>query len=160
MQGIITELSERYGSPIFAPHITLCTVPSDTPLEKLKAAATNLPAQRVRFDAVETGGTLFQSVFIAVHPSDELRALQSAVSERLGVKDVQIPHFPHLSLYYGNDKKQEISDKLHAEGIVQRRDGGGVLVDGTDGFPVSEVWIVLCDGGVATWQVLGRVQLE
>lgn len=163
MQGIITELSERHNSPIFAPHITLCTVPSDTPVEKLKDVAANLPAvELVRFDAVETGGTFYQSVFVAIHPSDELRALQSTVFERLGLENVKMPNFPHLSLYYGDDaaKKTAIRDRLHADGIVQRCEAGGVTVDSTERFPINEVWITRCDGPVADWQVLARVPLE
>ncbi|EJD53224.1 LigT-like protein [Auricularia subglabra TFB-10046 SS5] len=161
MQGLISELSARHSSPLFAPHITLCTVPSNTPnyLERLKDACAGLPKQDVKFDAVETGGTFFQSVFIAVHPSAALVELKKAIFERLGLPDADMPRFPHMSLYYGDERKQEIRDRLYEDGTVETLPEGGVFVGGSKGWPVNEIWIARCEGEVKTWEILAKVPL-
>jgi len=159
LQGVISTLANRFDSPSFPPHITLVTVPSDTNVDALVHSIPCDGPIQVLFESVTMGATFFQSVFIAIHASEELLALQRTCARQLNVDDTTMPHFPHLSLFYGIDKKLEVKAHLEEERIVANPQDGRVAFDGLHGFLATEVWVARCDGPVDEWQVVTKVAL-
>ncbi|KZT39712.1 hypothetical protein SISSUDRAFT_984419, partial [Sistotremastrum suecicum HHB10207 ss-3] len=107
------------------------------------------------FADVKTGSTFFQSVFISVVPDPVLEEHQTTVHDVLGLPK-KTPEFPHISLFYGDHRKQEIADELRLSGIVKEVEGG-ISVAGLQGFKLAPPWIVLCDGPVSDWRVLKKL---
>lgn len=73
-------------------------------------------------------------------------------------------YFPHLSLMYGVDSKEEgrIANEIIRE-LEERgeagQDGERYQVKGMYKFAAKEVWCVRCEGKVEDWEVLGKVKL-
>ncbi|TFY71372.1 hypothetical protein EVG20_g1636 [Dentipellis fragilis] len=167
--------------PTFHPHITLASLPASIDLLVLREAIpishSVLP---VRFAAVAAGNHYFRSVYVAIQPSTDLATLHGLVHEALDVEP-RTPLFPHMSLYYIDDKDEQAFDErkraladLVSRGVVLDDEQGGVALDcvagdpnvdpqvaGTklNGFIGSEIWIVKCEGAVEEWEVLDKIIL-
>jgi len=166
--------------PKFQPHITLTTVPSITPLDVLLAAVpVSQSSLRADFDALHAGDHYFRSVYIAIHPSDELIRVHKEIHENLGIKNPESPKYPHMSVYYIADSEPEERTRVHQEliangTVVKDEVHGGIAVDCSKGprpnidsssdvlkgFDGAEIWAALCDGPVETWTVEGKVKLR
>lgn len=156
LENLISSLANNHDSPIFQPHITFGTFPSDLDVSTIESALANVDLRRnIRFADVKTGSTFFQSVFIAVVPNPVLEELLKTVHDTLGLP-TKTPEFPHMSLFYGDHRKQEIADELRLSGTVKEVEGG-VSVAGIHGLKLAAPWIVLCDGPVSEWQVLRKL---
>ena len=123
-----------YELHFFEPHITLGTVPSDTPVSLLRSALPSLSVPlHISFKAVEAGDHYFRSVLIDVTNTSALSSLHSSVQTNLKEKllasnkndetegistptvpALKSPRFPHLSLLYIPD--------AHAADRVRVRD--------------------------------------
>ncbi|KAH7107647.1 hypothetical protein BKA62DRAFT_825110 [Auriculariales sp. MPI-PUGE-AT-0066] len=148
-EAIINDVSERYNSPLFIPHITLATLEVQDAPRILASAATDLgDALVARFAGVEIGGTFHQSVFATIEPSPELLALRAEVERRLGALWMPSSLYPHLSLAYGDSNKQQILDELASQNMISVV-GSVVTVGGLTEFPVSEIWVVNSSRNVA-----------
>jgi Cyclic phosphodiesterase-like protein len=110
------------------------------------------------FEQVRTGPTFYQSVFIAIQPSQQLSQLHQHVHESLQSQP-RTPEFPHLSLYYGDEGKDEVLQKLQEDGVIHNLDGP-VIVGGIREFLAMEVWVVDCVGKPEEWSIIGKVALN
>lgn len=112
------------------------------------------------FEEVRTGATFYQSVFIAIQPSAQLSQLHQHVHGTLGVQP-KTPEFPHLSLYYGDEGKDEIVRKLYQTGITHNLESKGtVTVGGIKEFLASEIWVVKCADRPLEWTVVDKIALN
>ncbi|GAA5889200.1 hypothetical protein JCM6882_000673 [Rhodosporidiobolus microsporus] len=115
---LISELSTKYLTPSFPPHVTLLSsIPSTTPLDEVLSRLTTAlsafrashpsPSSSVSLPLAAPGtrGTYFQYVFAAVSPTPALLALRKAASDAFfpDLKGKGDDYFPHLSLVYGRD---------------------------------------------------------
>lgn len=159
--------------PHFHPHVTLATVPSDTPVETLRAA---IPADQraipVTFKAVEVGDKYFMSIYVVVYQDEFLGVLRDALGNALG--EQTIPPKAHVSLFYIDnadaEERQKMADKLTEQGrIVELGEymvaldcsaEGSEGTDVVDGFNGGEIWIASCDGPVETWSVKDKIRLK
>lgn len=164
----------------FEPHITLGTVPSDTPVELLRQA---IPADTqpltVKFSRAESQDTFFRSAIVHCERTSELDSLLLTVKSSLegpggdalkgGVK-VQAIDFPHVSLYYIDDERAEqrkpALEQMFEDGtLVQEEDGLAIRLGGEGkedlvrGFVAEEIWVALCDGPLDEWKVLEKISL-
>jgi 2',3'-cyclic-nucleotide 3'-phosphodiesterase len=164
LQAVISSLSKDIGSPDFPPHITLLSdrSPFIIPSEVSQLPIPTVPRFKVEFKVVQTGGTFYQSVLVAVHPSGELLELHRLTREALSVPaSPETVYFPHLSLFYGDpsqEEKEAIAQALYDDGRAVQTNGQ-VTVGGVNHFEVSEAWVVRTEGLPADWKVLDKRQL-
>jgi len=156
---LIDSIAQERRSPLFRPHVTLASLPDSVTIEQVAAALLLEPPVPLAFDDICTGKTFYQSVFISMRPSFEILALRQRVHEKLGI-EAKTPHFPHMSLYYGDTDREAIVDKLKEEGWVQNIDGGGVIVGATSAVEAMEVWMMDCSGKPEDWNMIMRVKLD
>lgn len=126
LSGIVAELADRFGSPRFAPHLTLMNERPDQP-EALAVLwhdiADGIAPFGAEIAAVETGPAFFRSLyarFAAEGPLARLRQRsEAALSLRPGA-----PFMPHVSLAYGlaegsakERARRELAERLAARPI-------------------------------------------
>lgn len=97
--GIVRELSDRFGTPGFGPHLTV-SGDSGTPRDRLEAAIAAAAERVATFDeaitAVETSAAYFRSFYARFAVSPALLALKRALDS-----DGLESFMPHVSLLYG-----------------------------------------------------------
>ena len=162
--------------PPFAPHITLCTVPSSMDTSELcSAVPKDQPVMPVTFKAVEVGSKYFMSVYVTVPHVGALDSLRESLKTTLGERTV--PPISHVSLFYIDDSEPEEREKMASE----LRNEGRVIELGEDrvaldcaevpsgdptspdvvsGFIGGEIWVAVCDGPVPGWTVKEIIRLR
>ncbi|KAJ7632906.1 2',3'-cyclic-nucleotide 3'-phosphodiesterase [Roridomyces roridus] len=154
----------------FQPHITVASLPPDIPHDLEHTLSSISQEFRVSFDTVEIGDHFFRSVYIAVHPSDEMLALHRAVHTKLGIINPRTPKYPHMSLCYISDEdapeRTKYLQQLQSSGRI-RQDGTSVSLnsregDGSEdvwvsGFQAAELWLVDCTGPVDSWTPKSKI---
>lgn len=126
-------------------------------VDALSSALRDVEPFDLTYTDLDSHGTFFQYLFVAVDKSEQLAALRhrvrSALLPRLPA-EVPSDYFPHLSLMYGVDNEtrrvQEIIEGLQGKEEVRR--GAG--------FRAESVLLVKCEGPPAEWQVLETVRLQ
>lgn len=106
---VIQELSARYSSPNFEPHISLLGVwegSESIAAEKAERTAQGLSPFHVRFDSIGSLDYYFRNLFIRLEDSPELTHAYEYAHHVFGIQK-PAPFMPHLSLYYGNLPVQE-----------------------------------------------------
>ncbi|KAF8463806.1 2',3'-cyclic-nucleotide 3'-phosphodiesterase [Gautieria morchelliformis] len=158
LQGVIESISKAHSSPSFPPHATLASLPESISLAEINSCLSSQEQVMLSFEQVRTGPTFYQSVFIAIQPSPQLSQLHQHVHESLRLQP-KTPEFPHLSIYYGDEGKDEILQKLQEDGIIHKVDGA-IKVGDIREFLAMEVWVVYCVGKPEEWSVIGKVALK
>ena len=148
LAGIVGELSGRFGTPLFAPHLTLQgdTETTPTQLEQaITAAADAVDAFAEPVAIVEGSDAYFRSFYARFAVSPDLAKLKRALDPE------GFAHFmPHVSLLYGEVEAEakaaaiaEINARLAGRAI--RFDRIGIVTSGQD-VPIAD-WRVVA--GVA-----------
>ncbi len=116
----IRDLSAKYGSPSFEPHVTLLggLTGSEAVLRQL---TSSLAASLHPFDIVLTSAgyedSYFKSLYIHVQKSRELMNARTRAEQLFGHNADERYH-PHLSLMYGNfpqEEKERILNRMGRE---------------------------------------------
>jgi 2',3'-cyclic-nucleotide 3'-phosphodiesterase len=158
LQNLIASLSKTHSSPSFPPHITLANLPACISIPEIISSLSSEEKIKVAFEEVRTGKTFFQSVFAAIQASSRLSQLHEHVHKTLGVQ-AKTPEFAHLSLYYGDEGKEEMATQLQEDGVVEL-DAGRCIVAGVHNFMVEDIWVVQCQGRPEEWSVVEKVRLR
>lgn len=166
------EPTSEESFPNFEPHVTLASLPPDTPVSAIRACIPQDQEQiNIAFRSLEIGSHYFRSVYIPVKLSPELSTLHQEVHAALRVHP-KTPAYPHVSLCYVSDKDAEkglrrqfaesLQVKEESDGIALGVDGGRDESedDGMASFRANEIWIVRCEGPVETWEVLDIIELN
>jgi hypothetical protein len=99
LSGIVTELSRRFGTPLFTPHLTV-KGDTDMPQPALAAAIADAAGQVAAFseivEGIETSETFFRSFYARFAVSSPLAALKRQLDSQASE-----PFMPHVSLLYG-----------------------------------------------------------
>lgn len=109
--GVIEELSARYGTPRFRPHLTLVSG-----IESLIDPAPLVPRVRdleIRPLRIVVGDDYYRCIVVEVAASAELVALRREAEMLCGVAGGEF--WPHISLVYGDlgvGEKREIVARL------------------------------------------------
>jgi len=115
----IAELSRRYGTPSFEPHVTLLGGIGEGEGEVLRRGALLAASARpiaIRLSAVRRGDEYFRCLFLEAERSPDLLAAHEHASDLLGARG-RAPFLPHLSLLYGRLAAEDVSatdEALHA----------------------------------------------
>ncbi|KAF7974849.1 hypothetical protein HWV62_11233 [Athelia sp. TMB] len=153
--------------PHFEPHITLAaSLPSSltpaTILASVPPGAPGAPKLRARFKSIEAGDVYFRSVYIDIEASPELIQLRDDIHAKLrehASVHPKAPRFPHMSLYYIDDadaaERRTAAEDL--QGQTQTHGGGTLKLGGLSGFDGAEIWVVRCEGPVAEWAPLAKM---
>lgn len=144
LTAIVTELSDRFGTPLFAPHLTL-RGDTEQPVAELEravdAAARQVSGFAEPVSLVEGSETFFRSFYARFAICPPLAALKRALDpEEIG------SFMPHVSLLYG---PVEPVAKTHAISEIDKRLAGraisfdriGVVTSGQD-VPIAD-WRVV-----------------
>ena len=150
LAGIVGDLSGRFGTPLFAPHLTLQGDTETTPdaLEHaITAAAETVAAFSQQVSVVEGSDAYFRSFYARFAVSPALAKLKQA----LDPEDFE-SFMPHVSLLYGSIEAAakaaaiaEIDARL--AGRVIRFDRVGIVTSGQD-VPIAD------------WRVVASVALR
>lgn len=148
--ALIARLSERLGTPRFAPHLTLAGgtfASAEEPLARVAALAARRPPVLVRLGEAACTDAYFRCLFVRAERTPALDALHRAAAEALG--EPPDPDFmPHLSLVYG-DLARERKEAILAE-IGRRFD-----VD----FVADQLALYAPEGEPETWRPAGEFVL-
>ncbi len=115
LDKIIRDLSKRYGTPYFEPHVTLTgglKGPEDEIIHRTHLLADFLEPYKITLTKVGYTDNYFRCMFIR---AKETKPVMAANAIAKGIYDVQKdePYMPHSSLAYGNldmkTKKQIIA---------------------------------------------------
>jgi 2'-5' RNA ligase len=104
LSEIIRALSERYGTPRFAPHVTLLgqtLKPRREIIAITREVASEHEAIPIKLMQPAYTSDYFRSLFIEAEPSNALLAARKLAVERFGLS-AKYDFRPHLSLLYGD----------------------------------------------------------
>lgn len=158
LQDTIGRNSHRFNSPSFTPHITLAALPHSLSLNEIERAFKELIPEvelPIRLDSVQQGDTFHQSVFARVDQSssDYLQGLQEKLYRSLAVTPLEpLPHFAHLSLYYGTDPEAKSFVSQDASTMKVFEESVRVALGG--------FWLTDCSGAVENWKILLKVDAK
>jgi 2'-5' RNA ligase len=104
LQVIIDELAQRFGTPPFKPHMTLCSGRWAISVEQLNACAQAIARESTALDLDTIGLNYtdrFFQFFYLVLQAEKIDPLAKAAKQHL--PDSRLPQpFPHLSLIYSD----------------------------------------------------------
>lgn len=143
LRGIIAELSARFGTPLFEPHLTLAGdlhASSGAYVPLLDDLAKACPAFSLPIAGIVRTEAYFRSFYAAFARGAELDALkQVCVAQAGGTAD---GFTPHISLLYG---KVDDAQKAAAASDVEKRLHGKriefdrvVVTNSSDNVPINE----------------------
>lgn len=158
LTSLLDELADQHSTPHFSPHVTLLSgISIDAPIqhlsEQVHSVAESTAPFRLELSGVGTHGTYFQYVFAKVEASSALLKLRQQVGQAVLPGTDGSEYFPHLSLVYGQD-----SETLKARDIVKEIEAS--KDERLQGFEVSGVKIVRCQGRPEEWRVIENVPFE
>ena len=148
--ALIGELSARFGTPSFPPHVTLLggtAADADTAVASARNLAARLHDFSVRFEGLEHSAEFFRALVVRIAPDlpilDARRRAQMAFpAEPVG------PFLPHLSLLYGS---LPVETRRHLTAEVRESAPGSIVLRGLD--------VVATEGAPAEWRRLARFAL-
>jgi len=159
LQEVIERNSQKFNSPSFTPHITLAALPHSLSLNEIertfKELIPEIECLPICLDSVQQGDTFHQSVFAKVDPSssDYLQDIQEKLYRSLAVTSPNpLPHFAHLSLYYGTDSEEKSSVSQDASTMKVFEESVRVALGG--------LWLADCSGAVDNWKILLKVDVK
>jgi 2'-5' RNA ligase len=119
LQEKIKKLSQKYDTPIFAPHVTLVSSleASETEMISLtKTLASSLHPVELVLTKAGWQSDYYKSIFIHIQNNGELKWMYKTACQLFDLPDAE-PYFPHLSLLYGNI---ELNEKERILNIIGR----------------------------------------
>ncbi len=114
----IKELSKRYHSPSFSPHVTLLgglQMPESKLIPLTETLAHSLEPFTVYLNKAGTGSSYFQSLYIKVKKSEAIMSAHHIAKELFDLNEEK-EYFPHLSLMYGRQTENEKNKLLNIMG--------------------------------------------
>lgn len=118
LSRVIGDLSTRYSTPAFEPHITLFSglrAAQPELIEKCAGLSRLLNAFDIRLTTIESRNEYFRALFLRAELAGDLEAANAKAAELLQVNEAR-PFLPHLSLLYGDipaEEKQKLIVELH-----------------------------------------------
>ncbi|MCR4330845.1 MAG: hypothetical protein NUV49_03115 [Patescibacteria group bacterium] len=150
LQRVISDLSMKYETPTFEPHVTLISgMDRETEaLEYTVQIARRLRPFYIELGVPQRGDKYFRSLFAEVKETPELMEANKVAQKVCGKKEI---YKPHLSLLYG-ELGGEVS--LHALAYVRSRfqQGGG--------FPVVNLFLYKNEVDPWRWQRIAGFKIR
>ena len=144
----IEKLSEEYGGPLFAPHLTLLAAIPETNEEELvhmsHTLALNLQPFTLTLEGFGAEDAYFRTLYMTVRNRDEVVRYHAIAREVFGGVDAS-EYLPHVSLLYGlydTERKQESIASLQALSPLS--------------FEVGSLTLWHTPGAAHTWRRIGE----
>jgi 2'-5' RNA ligase len=153
LSGMIRDLSKRFGTPRFQPHLTLAgdlAAPSNHLVAGLEAIVRDVVAPVLPVAAVETGPEFFRSFYARFERSDTLDTLRERAHDAAGL-EVPDTFLPHVSLAYGVAEADRSESRATWSGWLEGMD-----------VRFDRVAVVLSSGSVPIedWTVIATAKLQ
>lgn len=149
LSQIINFLSNKYGGPIFFPHLTLVGGINKDKKEIFKATdmiASDIDNLKLTLGETSFGTTFFQSVFVRVKASASLMRQNIRAREVLSIGNDM--YMPHVSLLYGNHN-MKIREEATQQINLQNRN-----------FNIEKLVVVLSSNDPDEWKILHQANLN
>ncbi|MBU0578774.1 hypothetical protein KKE34_04260 [Patescibacteria group bacterium] len=150
IEGVVSQYSKEYDSPIFTPHVTIngrVSLTDDQVIRKVEKAVFNIKSFEIEVGNVEFSTTYFQCVFVRMKTSAKLLETHLSLKNALGVKDQHV-FMPHASLVYG-DFDMKTREKIASE-----------IKFKSTGFIAKKITIVRVDSSnPKDWNIVKQVPL-
>ena len=117
LKKIILDLSKKYNSPIFEPHITLlpggCELDKKIVIDKLSEIVRKTKPFKTTFGKLNQLDEHFKSIFIEVEKTKDLINFANSIQKEVNGK-AALNYSPHLSILYGDfsNEKKDATIKL------------------------------------------------
>lgn len=150
MGALVSELSCRFGTPAFSPHVTLIgglEQHPDAVLGRARELARALHPVSVRFLGVQRGNDYFRALYVLASPDLPILDARRR-AESLFAAHPRESFMPHLSLLYG---------ALPAE--TMRLVADEVTPSAPPSLLLQTLEVVVTDGPVSRWRSLARLPL-
>lgn len=156
LQHSICSLAQRWGAPVFAPHLTVCsgisTVSIHAVIAQCTALATTTHPLVLVPTALGTTSDFYRCLFLHIAANDALSVLRSRV---LPWAEERQPWIPHISLLYADipeDRKIEMMPEVsaHCNTPIECATLALYITTGT-----VEQW-----HEVASWQLAARSSID
>ncbi|MCX8011463.1 MAG: hypothetical protein N3A61_09945 [Ignavibacteria bacterium] len=145
LQNLITELSLKYSTPNFEPHITLLHGIEDD-LDNINKnfilLSKNLSQFQLRFLELKCGEEFFKSIFIEVELNQELTDLY-LLGKKLFGQWGNLDFKPHVSLMYSNIK---LSRKIEIANSIKISTWEKVII--------NKIQLMKTIGKVEEWEII------
>ncbi|MDX1591236.1 MAG: hypothetical protein R3283_04700 [Balneolaceae bacterium] len=152
LSAAIESLSKSLSSPLFLPHITLASVPSDSDseilLDNLDQFASDRQELIVRAKDLICGKPPFQRYYLLLKESETLQQFSETMDSLLGGNYSRKTNY-HISLYYGFESCDEIRVAY---------DHGNM--DLPNEMYIQSIALVNIDGYPEEWEILGQRKLS
>ncbi|HEV7256850.1 MAG TPA: 2'-5' RNA ligase family protein [Bosea sp. (in: a-proteobacteria)] len=99
LSGIVADLSRRFGTPLFTPHLTV-KGDTDMALPALAAAIAEAAGQVAAFQEVVAGIETSETYFRSFYARFAIAPALATLKQRLDAQASE-PFIPHVSLLYG-----------------------------------------------------------
>ncbi len=155
LQGIILDLSMKYETPMFEPHVTLIGE-MNCGLGEASEYASQI-ARRLRPFYVELGmpcrgDTYFKALFAEIKETPELMEANKIAQEVCGTKQAYKPHLSLLySLLHGDLDEEVLRGTLHY--LRNKFQSGG-------GFPVTTLFLYQTEGEPWHWHRIAGIKIR
>lgn len=143
LQERINNMSQRYDTPSFAPHITLLgsLKSSETELISLTdILVSSLSPFEVRLTKAGYSDRFYQSLFLRVEKNNMFQEVRKRACQLFDMSDTEDYH-PHLSLLYGDlsqKEKERILNIMGREFYIR--------------FPVKSIVLMQTEGTPEQWK--------
>lgn len=150
---IITELSSKYNTSSFEPHVTLLTgitLSEDEVIKRAKQLADKLKPFKVSLDFVDFDNALLSAIVCWLQQNKGLENLHKEAAELFEIKEAR-EYRPHISLMYGDFPEIAIND-------VNLK-----LSETNKTFIIDSICIASTKGGikdVKDWYEIARIPLK
>jgi hypothetical protein len=150
LSALMRDLAERFGTPVFAPHLTLR---GDTPMsldqltQEIGAAASLVPSFAESISAIETTEAYFRAFYARFAVSSSLAALKRCLDP--SATDAFVPH---ISLLYGSLPAERKAPAVTE--LAQRLTGRAITFDRLCVVSSGQ------DIPIADWSILATASLK
>lgn len=153
LKSIIQELSKKYKTPPFEPHITLLgNAKSKTETEaikKTKKIAKIVKVFQIELKEIGYLDDYFKALFLKAEKNKLLILANKIAKEVFNLKDVKKKYTPHLSLLYG-----DFSEKKKKEVISKNK------LKKTFVFKVDSIHLFFTGGDIKNWRKIAEFSLK
>ncbi len=149
LKKIIKNLSQKYNSPEFLPHITiygLVNIKMELLNKVINYSITNLKPFKVRKMSLGHSDNLWKTLFIKIKPNKALLLINRRLTNRLS-RYADYNFTPHISLIY---KNMSAGERIKIINTIKMKDE----------FTLDKIAILEFSEDVSEWSILKSIKLE
>jgi 2'-5' RNA ligase len=151
LEKTIKELSRKYNTPLFKPHVTLlgsieCS--EEEILSKAGEVAGRIKSYEIKLTHTDMLDEFFRALFIRVEETQEVMGANT-VARSVFDRNSGPDYMPHLSLLYGDFPEEQKKRILDETGRIYN------LM-----FKAEHIYVYVTSGEVEAWRQVGKFSLK